>query len=72
MALIPLRDFAKENPYNFSLSTLKTLLKTEPSIQKAIKRVSARCMFVDEDALADWIASRNYYTVKLERKKTKS
>lgn len=72
MALIPLRDFAKENSYGFTLSTLKTLIKKEPSLQKAIKRVSARCMFVDEDALQDWIASRNYYTVKLERKKTKS
>lgn len=71
MALTPLKKFVEENQLGFTLSSIKHLIRTDPSIHKAIKRISPRALFVDEEALEEWIGDKKFYTVKLDRKKPK-
>lgn len=67
MALIPLREYVKDNPYNFCLSTLKSLAK-KPGGDSFMKRLSSRIIMVDTEALEEWISTQRYYTCKRSKK----
>lgn len=67
MSLIPLKEYAKENPYGFFISTLRGLAK-KPGGDKILRRVSARMILVDTEALDEWLQNQKYYTTKRAKK----
>lgn len=71
MALIPIQDYANDNPYGFSVSKLLSLAKTKPGADKILRRISDRTVLVDEESLEEWMGNQKFYSVKRTKKEKK-
>ena len=68
MALIPFQAYVKDNPYAFTAAKLRHIIKTKPGAEKMLRRISSRVIFVDEDAVEEFINSQKFYTFKRGKK----
>lgn len=71
MALKPFIEFCNNNDYGLNVAKFRYLLKREPTLEKVLRRISARGIFVDEEELASWIENKKFYSVKRRKKSAK-